>query len=72
MNAAESGAFNVPWLVRTRMNCHYCDREAAFAAESDELKVGLCEEHFRERLQELAEADGLETLKEQVDVDRAE
>ncbi|GAB7018913.1 hypothetical protein JCM18750_17740 [Halostagnicola bangensis] len=54
------------------MNCHYCDREAAFAAESDGLRVGLCEEHFRERLQELAEADGLETLKEQVDVDRAE
>ncbi|MFP8890978.1 DUF6757 family protein [Natrialbaceae archaeon A-CW2] len=54
------------------MNCHYCDQEAAFAAESDGLKVGLCEEHFRERLQELAEADGLETLKEQVNVDRAE
>ncbi|ADD05594.1 uncharacterized protein Nmag_2024 [Natrialba magadii ATCC 43099] len=54
------------------MNCHYCDREAAFAAESGGLKVGLCEEHFRERLQELAEADGLENLKEKVDVDRAE
>ena len=54
------------------MKCHYCDREAAFAAESDGIKVGLCEEHFRERLQELAEADGLEALKEKVDVDRAE
>nr|WP_141462595.1 DUF6757 family protein [Salinadaptatus halalkaliphilus] len=59
-------------FVRASMNCHYCDREAAFAAESEGLKVGLCEEHFRERLQELAEADGLETLKEKVDVDRAE
>ncbi len=54
------------------MNCHYCDQEAAFAAESEGLKVGLCEDHFRERLQELAEADSLERLKEEVDVDRAE
>ncbi len=54
------------------MNCHYCDRDAAFAADSEGIKVGLCENHFRERLQELADADGLETLKEQVDVDRAE
>ena len=54
------------------MYCHYCDREAAFAAESEGIKVGLCDEHFRERLQELAEADGLESLKEKVDVDRAE
>nr|WP_049890183.1 DUF6757 family protein [Natronorubrum sulfidifaciens] len=69
---ADSGGFNATWFQRTGMNCHYCDREAAFAAESEGLKVGLCEEHFRERLQELAEADGLETLKEKVDVDRAE
>ncbi len=54
------------------MRCHYCDREAAFAAESEGLTVGLCEEHFRERLQELADADGLDALKERVDVDRAE
>ena len=54
------------------MRCHYCDREAAFAAESNGVTVGLCESHFRERLQELAEADGLETLRERVDVDRAE
>ena len=54
------------------MNCHYCDHAASFAAESEGVKVGLCETHFRERLQELAEADGLETLKERVDVDRAE
>ncbi len=54
------------------MRCHYCDREAAFAAESEGLTVGLCEEHFRERLQELADADGLDALKEHVDVDRAE
>ncbi len=54
------------------MRCHYCDREAAFAAETGGLTVGLCEEHFRERLQELAESDELEQLKERVDVDRAD
>jgi len=54
------------------MHCHYCDREAAFAAESDGVRVGLCEEHFRERLDELADSDALEQLREQVDVDRAE
>jgi hypothetical protein len=52
------------------MKCHYCNREAAFAAESDGIKVGLCEQHFRERLEELAEADELKALKERVDVDR--
>ncbi|WP_435348413.1 DUF6757 family protein [Haloarchaeobius sp. HRN-SO-5] len=52
------------------MKCHYCDRDAAFAAESDGIKVGLCEEHFRDRLEDLAEADELQQLKEKVDVDR--
>jgi len=54
------------------MHCHYCDREAAFAAESDGLRVGLCEEHFRERLEELADSEALEQIRETVDVDRAE
>ncbi|MFW5917934.1 MAG: DUF6757 family protein [Haloferacaceae archaeon] len=54
------------------MQCHYCDREAAYAAEKDLLKVGLCEEHFRERVEELADSDELETLREQIDVDRTE
>ena len=54
------------------MECHYCDREAAFAAESDGVRVGLCEDHFRDRLEELSESDALEELQEKVDVDRAE
>lgn len=54
------------------MRCHYCDRQAAYAAEKDGVKVGLCEEHFRERLEALAESDGLETLREQIDVNRTE
>lgn len=54
------------------MNCHYCDREAAYAAEKDGLKVGLCETHFRERLEELADSDELAALREQIDVNRTE
>jgi hypothetical protein len=54
------------------MYCHYCDREAAYAAEKDGIKVGLCERHFRERLEELAESDELEALREQLDIDRTE
>lgn len=54
------------------MNCHYCDRTAAYAAEKDGIKVGLCEEHFRERLEEFAESDELAALREQIDVNRTE
>ena len=52
------------------MQCHYCDEPAAYAAESEGVKVGLCEEHFKERLEELAESDTLEKIRERVDVDR--
>jgi hypothetical protein len=50
------------------MQCHYCEREAAYAAESEAVRVGLCEEHFRERVEELAESEGLERIREEVDV----
>jgi hypothetical protein len=51
------------------MQCHYCDEEAAYAAEKDAVKVGLCEEHFQERVEELAESDELASLREQIDVE---
>ena len=54
------------------MQCHYCDREAAYAAEKEHMKVGLCEDHFRERLEELAESDELAALQEKIDIDRTE
>ena len=50
------------------MQCHYCGRSAAVTAESGGLRVGLCETHFNERLEELAD-DELETLKEQLDIE---
>lgn len=54
------------------MQCHYCESSAAYAAESDGISVGLCEEHFQERLEELAESEALESIRERVDVDRQE
>ncbi|WP_433626433.1 DUF6757 family protein [Halomicrococcus sp. NG-SE-24] len=54
------------------MQCHYCDRDATFAPESDGIRVGLCDEHFREQFEELAETEAMESLREQFDVDRLE
>ncbi|MCL9815930.1 DUF6757 family protein [Natronocalculus amylovorans] len=54
------------------MRCHYCEREAAYAAETDNIKVGLCSEHFRDRLAELSDSDDLSALREQLDVTRTE
>lgn len=54
------------------MQCHYCDRDAAYTAESGGIVVGLCSEHFRERLAELSESEELATLKEQLDVSRTD
>ena len=34
------------------MRCHYCDAPADYAASSDEIQVGLCAKHLRERLEE--------------------
>lgn len=51
------------------MHCHYCSREADVTASSDGVRVGLCEEHLQERLEELAEAEPLAELEEKLDVD---
>lgn len=53
------------------MRCHYCEREASFTAESDGLRVGLCDEHFRTRFRELAESDALASLRRKLDVERS-
>jgi len=54
------------------MRCHYCDRAAAVSAESGGVRVGLCEEHFQERMEELAESEDIRELEEQLDVDGLE
>jgi hypothetical protein len=52
------------------MECHYCDREADLTVEKDGLRVGLCEEHFQERLEELADSTALDDLRQRLDIDR--
>ncbi|MFB6201097.1 MAG: DUF6757 family protein [Halorhabdus sp.] len=52
------------------MQCHYCDREAEVAVEKDAVKVGLCEDHFRQRMSELADGDFLTEVEEDLDIDR--
>jgi hypothetical protein len=54
------------------MQCHYCEQEAAFAADHEGVRVGLCEAHFQEQLEALSESDGMEHLRERVDLDRTE
>lgn len=53
------------------MQCHYCDRSADVTVEKDGVHVALCESHFQERLESLAEADALEDLRDHLDVERA-
>lgn len=52
------------------MRCHYCDREATFAPRMGGVQVGLCDTHFRERFEDLAESDALAYLRQELDVDR--
>ena len=54
------------------MQCHYCDRAADIAVEKDGLKVGVCKTHFREQMAELEDADWLEELDDELDIDRKE
>ena len=54
------------------MKCYYCDRDADLTVEKDGVSVALCEVHFRERLEELAESDMLDGVREQLDINRSE
>lgn len=49
------------------MQCHYCDEEAAVAVEKDHVKVGLCEQHLSERMEELSDSEWLEEFEAQID-----
>ena len=39
------------------MQCHFCDRDADVGVEHEDVTVGACERHFRERVAELADTD---------------
>lgn len=49
------------------MRCHYCDRPADVAIESDGVVVGLCTRHLRERVQALAGDAAAAALNELLD-----
>ena len=54
-------------ILPVSMQCHYCDDEAAVAVEKDHVKVGLCEEHLRIRMEELSESEWVEDLESDID-----
>lgn len=49
------------------MQCHFCDRAADVAVEKDGVTVGVCQTHFRERMEELADSEWLREVAEDVD-----
>ncbi|MFT4921989.1 MAG: hypothetical protein ACI8XM_001197 [Haloarculaceae archaeon] len=54
------------------MQCHYCEREAEIAVEKGGIRVGVCEDHFREQMSELADSEWLDDVEADLDIDRAE
>ncbi|UPM41998.1 DUF6757 family protein [Halocatena salina] len=54
------------------MQCHYCETEAAMSVEKDGVKVGLCQQHFRARFEELQSEGWLEELQEKLNTERVE
>ena len=54
------------------MECHHCDGTADVVVEKDGIRVGVCERHFREQMEELAESEWVRDLEDELDIDRAE
>ncbi|MFB6069206.1 MAG: DUF6757 family protein [Halobacterium sp.] len=53
------------------MQCHYCDRSADLTVDKGGVKVGVCEDHFKERLDELSDSETLQRLREQLEIERS-
>lgn len=49
------------------MQCHYCSDDASVAVEKNDVKVGLCETHLQERIEELSDSEWLEEFESQLD-----
>lgn len=54
------------------MQCHYCERAADITVEKDGVKVGVCETHFKEQMEELADSELLPDIESELDIDRSE
>ncbi|MFC3477801.1 DUF6757 family protein [Halobacterium litoreum] len=53
------------------MQCHYCDRSADLTVEKGGIKVGVCEDHFQDQLDELSDSETLQRLREQLEIERS-
>lgn len=51
------------------MRCHYCEEDADIAVSKEGVRVGVCESHFRDRLDELRDDGFLEELGQALDAD---
>lgn len=51
------------------MRCHDCGAPADVEVESRGVIVGLCEQHLRERVEELADEGAIAALREVLDTD---
>jgi len=54
------------------MQCHYCEREADIAVEKEGVKVGVCQKHFREQMEDLADSEWLDGVEDELDIDSRE
>lgn len=54
------------------MECHYCDRGADIAVEKDGIKVGVCQAHFKEQMEQLADSEWLDGVEDDLDIDHRE
>lgn len=53
------------------MQCHYCDGSADVTVDKDGVKVGVCEDHFQDRLDELSDSETLQRLREHLEIERS-
>ncbi len=54
------------------MECHYCDSSADIVVEREGIRVGVCERHFREQMEELSDSEWVRDIEDELDIDRAE
>lgn len=49
------------------MRCHYCAADATLVVDADGVRVGLCDAHFRDRLEDLKAPEAFGGLVEKLE-----
>ena len=49
------------------MRCLYCDRTADYEARTDGVTVGLCSQHLKTEMDQLAEREPIATIRNALD-----